>query len=61
MTLQLIYFYFWSKHEFRHIMTRYDCLAIFEPTLIPFFVNVLCPESLLLGVLLDGPEDGPAD
>ena len=33
-------------------------LAIFEPTLIPFFVNVLRPESLLLGVLLDGPEDG---
>ena len=38
-----------------------DFLAIFEPTLIPFFVNVLCPESLLLGVLLDGHEDGPAD
>ena len=31
-----------------------DFLAIFEPILIPFFVNVLCPESLLLGVLLDG-------
>ena len=36
-------------------------LAIFEPTLIPFFRNVLCPESLLLGVLLDGHEYGPAD
>ena len=37
-----------------------DFLTIFEPTLIPFFINVLCPESLLLGVLLDESEDDPS-